>query len=77
MDGRKGVYHINAVGQVTQMEAVASVEAISECHLIPGLSFAILDAIALKQSDDEAADAMREACRRLFQSIHEREEMRA
>lgn len=34
-DGIKGVYHINAVDCVTQWEVVASVQAISEAHLLP------------------------------------------
>ena len=34
-DGRKGVYHINAVDIVTQWELVASVEHISEAYLLP------------------------------------------
>ncbi len=37
LDGIKGVYHINAVDEVTQFEIVASVEAISENHLLPAL----------------------------------------
>lgn len=36
-DGNKGVYHINAVDEVTQFEVVASVEKISEAYLIPVL----------------------------------------
>lgn len=36
-DGVKGVYHINAVDEVTQFEVVASVERISERFLIPVL----------------------------------------
>jgi len=32
-DGRKGVYHINAVDEVTQWEVVASLERITENHL--------------------------------------------
>ena len=36
-DGHKGVYHINAVDQVTQFETVVSVEKISELYLIPAL----------------------------------------
>ena len=36
-DKQKGVYHINAVDEVTQFEVVASVEKISENHLIPAL----------------------------------------
>jgi hypothetical protein len=36
------VYHINAVDEVTQWEAVASVEKISEACLVPALEL-ILD----------------------------------
>ena len=35
LDVIKGVYHINAVDEVTQFEIVASVEKISEAYLIP------------------------------------------
>lgn len=35
LDKQKGVYHINAVDEVTQFEAVGSVEKISERFLIP------------------------------------------
>ena len=34
-DGAKGLYHINAVDCVTQWEVVASVQTISEAHLLP------------------------------------------
>ena len=37
LDGGKGVYHINAVDEVTQFEVVVSVEKISEYYLIPAL----------------------------------------
>jgi transposase InsO family protein len=37
LDKRKGVYHINAVDEVTQYEVICSVEAISEQYLIPVL----------------------------------------
>lgn len=37
LDGQKGVYHINAVDEVTQFEIVISVERISERYLIPVL----------------------------------------
>jgi len=37
-DGIKGVYHVNAVDEVTPFESVASVERISERYLIPVLS---------------------------------------
>jgi IS30 family transposase len=36
-DGEKGVYHINAVDEVTQWEIIASVEKISEYYLEPVL----------------------------------------
>lgn len=38
LDGVKGVYHINAVDEVTQFEIVCSVEKISERYLIPVLA---------------------------------------
>ncbi len=37
MNGEKGVYHINAVDEVTQWEIVASVERIAENYLAPVL----------------------------------------
>jgi len=37
-DGIKGVYHVNAVDEITQFEGVASVERISERYLIPVLA---------------------------------------
>ena len=37
LDGRKGLYHINAVDEVTQMEVAACVEKISERFLITAL----------------------------------------
>lgn len=37
LDGHKGVYHINAIDEITQFEVVVSVEKISEAYLIPAL----------------------------------------
>ncbi|MFH1130006.1 MAG: transposase family protein [Pseudomonadota bacterium] len=37
LDGKKGVYHINAVDEVTQFEIVVTVEKISEYYLLPAL----------------------------------------
>ncbi len=34
-DGRKGIYHINAVDEITQFEVVLSAEKISEQYLLP------------------------------------------
>ncbi len=41
LDGKKGVYHINMVGAVTQWEIVACVEKISEAYLEPVLEEAL------------------------------------
>lgn len=38
-DKCKGIYHINAVDEVTQFEVVVTVEKISEVYLIPALEF--------------------------------------
>ena len=35
-DGVKGLYHINAVDCVTQWQVVATVQTLSEAHLLPG-----------------------------------------
>ncbi len=43
LDGIKGLYHLNAVDEVTQMQVVVSVERISERYLLPALA-RILDA---------------------------------
>lgn len=37
LDGIKGLYHINAVDEVTQMQLIVSVEKISERYLLPAL----------------------------------------
>jgi len=42
LNGQKGVYHINAVDEVTQWEIVASVERISEAYLVPVLQIMLL-----------------------------------
>lgn len=47
LDGIKGVYHINAVDEVTQFEIVASVEKISEVYLEPVLEL-LLEAFPFK-----------------------------
>jgi transposase InsO family protein len=41
-DGLKGVYHINAVDEITQWEIIASVERISEAYLAPILEGMLL-----------------------------------
>jgi len=47
LDGLKGLYHINAVDEVTQMQAIVSVERISERFLIPTLNH-LLDAFPFR-----------------------------
>ena len=47
LDKIKGVYHINAVDEVTQFEVVMSVEKISEYYLIPALEM-LLDVFPFK-----------------------------
>ena len=42
-DKLKGVYHINAVDEVTQFEMVCSVEKISERYLVPALTLLLED----------------------------------
>ena len=42
LDGKKGVYHVNLVDEVTQWEIVICVEAISEAHLEPALAAALV-----------------------------------
>ncbi len=43
LDGKKGVYHINAVDEVTQFEVISAVERISEAYLLPVIK-ALLEA---------------------------------
>jgi len=43
LDGCKGLYHINAVDCVTQWEVVASVQTISEAHLLPVIEQMLAD----------------------------------
>ena len=47
LDGCKGVYHINAVDEVTQFEIVVCVERISEAYLLPALQL-LLEAFPFK-----------------------------
>ncbi|MDA8364037.1 MAG: hypothetical protein M0Z84_09535 [Gammaproteobacteria bacterium] len=49
-DGRKGVYHINAVDIVTQWELIACVERISEAYLLPVIAL-LLEGFPLPCAD--------------------------
>ena len=44
----------------------------AEDHLKPGVTFEILDTTAHQLSDNQAADLLQKARRRLFTTIHER-----
>lgn len=46
-DKRKGIYHINAVDEVTQIQIVATLERITEEHMLPALKN-MLDAFPFK-----------------------------
>ena len=59
LDGVKGLYHSNAVDEVTQFEVVGAVEKLSERYLKPGSTLETLDAIAMKSTGNEAANGLR------------------
>jgi len=48
-DGKKGVYHVNAVDEVTQWEVIVTVERITDQFMVPALS-SILDQFPFKIS---------------------------
>ena len=71
-DGIKGVYHINAVDEVTQMQMVVCVERISEQYLLPALEqllerfpFAILGFHA-----DNGSEYINHRVARLLRKLH-------
>ena len=49
----------------------------AQTYLKPGVSFDILDKVAYQISDNAAADALQQARRLLFITIHEQEYKRA
>lgn len=71
-DGIKGVYHINAVDEVTQMEAIYSVEKISEHCLIPVLE-AILNTfpfVILNFHSDNGSEYINHRVAELLNKLH-------
>jgi transposase InsO family protein len=46
-DKRKGIYHINAVDEVTQLQVVTTLERINEAHMLPALK-RLLEAFPFK-----------------------------
>jgi transposase InsO family protein len=72
LDGIKGVYHINAVDEVTQFEIVVSVERISEAYLIPALTL-LLEAFpftVLSFHSDNGGEYINYQVARLLNKLH-------
>jgi transposase InsO family protein len=72
LDGIKGVYHINAVDEVTQYEVICSVEAISEQYLIPVLE-ALLDTFPFDIKgfhSDNGSEYVNHTVARLLNKLH-------
>ena len=71
-DKQKGVYHINAVDEVTQFEIVCSVEKISEAYLIPVLE-ELLDAFPftiINFHSDNGSEYINHLVLRLLKKLH-------
>lgn len=72
LDGQKGVYHINAVDEVTQFEVVCTVEKISEKFLLPVLK-QILDAfpfVVLGFHSDNGSEYINKQVAKLLDKLH-------
>ena len=61
---------------MTPYEKLKSLDE-ARTYLKPGVSFDILDKVAYRTSDSAAADALQQARRALFTTIHEQEYKRA
>ncbi len=72
LDGIKGVYHINAVDEVTQMECVFSVERISERFMIPVLEMIIenFPFVTLGFHADNGSEYINRKVAKLLQKLH-------
>ena len=71
-DGIKGLYHINAVDEVTQMQVVVCVQRISESHLIPALQ-ELLQAFPFNLQgfpSDNGSEHINRQVARLLQKLH-------
>ena len=71
-DGIKGLYHINAVDEVTQMQAIVSVQRISESYLIPALH-ELLQAFPftlLGFHSDNGSEYINHTVAKLLQKLH-------
>ena len=71
-DKKKGVYHINAVDEVTQLEVICSVEKISEHYLIPVLE-ELLNAfpfVILNFHSDNGSEYINHVVAKLLNKLH-------
>src|SRR3990167_2788125 len=71
-DKQKGVYHINAVDEVTQFEVICSVEKISEAYLIPVLEelLATFPFIILGFHSDNGSEYVNHVVSKLLNKLH-------
>jgi hypothetical protein len=71
-DKEKGVYHINAVDEVTQIEVICSVERISEAYLVPVLA-ELLDTfpfVILGFHSDNGSEYINHVVSKLLNKLH-------
>ncbi len=71
-DKQKGVYHINAVDEVTQFEVICSVEKISEAYLIPVLEelLATFPFVILNFHSDNGSEYINHVVAKLLNKLH-------
>ena len=71
-DKQKGVYHINAVDEVTQFEVILSVEKISENYLIPVLEelLATFPFMIINFHSDNGSEYINHVVARLLNKLH-------
>ena len=72
LDGRKGVYEVNLVDEVTQYEFVAAVEGISERFLVPALE-ALIEAFPFEVQGfhaDNGSEYINYRVARLLRKLH-------
>lgn len=71
-DKEKGVYHINAVDEVTQFEVVCSVEKISETYLVPVLEelLAAFPFVIINFHSDNGSEYINRVVANLLNKLH-------
>lgn len=72
LDGIKGLYHINAVDEVTQMQVVVSVEKISERYLLPALQqlLEVFPFVILGFHADNGSEYINHRVAKLLRKLH-------